>query len=481
MARQPEVRDLFLSVERSSGVPLGRQLETGLRDAIRSGALMAGSALPSTRALAEDLSVSRGVVVRAYEQLASEGYINLRQGASPSVRGPSGDEHVDLTARTNGHVNKHRFDLRPHVPDVSLFPRQAWLRSQRQALAAAADADLGYIDSRGLQRLRVEIAAYVGRARGVLASPEQIVVTGGTTHSLSLIGRALARRGAFGIGFENPSHKLLHAVTERSGLRPIGVPVDAEGLVVDRLADAAVSAVVVTPAHQFPTGCALSGTRRSALVRWAIENDAVIIEDEYDAEFRYDRAPINALHALAPERVIYLGSTGKTLAPGIRLGWAVLPRELCTGVKEELALSLLHVAGLDQLTFADFLSRGEFDRHLRRMRSVYKRRRDILVANLQDRLPGLGISGIAAGLHVMIELASFETEADVCERARSRKICLQSLSDHALPGYEGPPGILIGYGGISEPALPAAVDELAHAFAEATVLGRDGPFSRASP
>jgi GntR family transcriptional regulator/MocR family aminotransferase len=467
--RHLEVRDLFISVDRTRPKSLGRQLEGALREAIRSGRLIPGSRLPSTRAFAEDLAVSRAVVVRAYEQLASEGYIDLRQGAGASVRGASGEEHVDLTASMNGGRRKRRFDLRPHVGDLSLFPRRAWSRSLRRALATAVDAELGYIASCGLQQLRVEIAAYVGRARGVAASPEQIVITAGTTHSLSLICRALARRGAGAVAFENPSHKLFHAVAARSGLEPVGVPVDQDGLVVQLLADTAVSAVVVTPAHQFPTGCALSRTRRAELVGWAAENDAIIVEDEYDAEFRYDRLPIDALHALSPDHVVYLGSTAKTLAPGIRLGWAVLPRHLSADVEEEVALSVLHLSSLDQLAFADFLRRGEFDRHLRRMRAVYKKRRDVLVEAVERRLGVPSVGGIAAGLHVVVELESPQLEARVCEEARRRGIDLDSLGEHALPAYAARSGILIGYGGISEAAIPAAVDELADAFAAASL------------
>jgi GntR family transcriptional regulator / MocR family aminotransferase len=459
--RERHVRDVLLSVERSRGIPLGRQIEDGLRQAIRRGLLAAGTRLPSTRALAEDLAVSRGVVVRAYEQLAGEGYIDLRQGATASVRSVLGDGRLATRSPATGQTPRLRYDLRPHVPEVGLFPRRAWLRSQRHALTTATDADIGYIDSGGLERLRLEIAAYVGRARGVAARPEQVVVTAGTTHSVSLICRALARRGTDAVGFENPSHHLLHAVASSAGLEPVGIAVDREGLVVGAIPDRRIGAVVVAPAHQFPSGCSLSPSRRTALVQWAIENDALVVEDEYDAEFRYDRAPIDALHGLAPGHVAYLGSTGKTLAPAVRLGWAILPEGLCADVQRELATSVVHISGLDQLTFVDFLARGELDRHLRRMRSVYMRRRDILVEALSRRLPNMNVSGIAAGLHVVLELPSFELEERALEAARGRGIYLQSLSEHALPGYDGPAGLLIGFGGITEAAVPAAVEELA--------------------
>jgi GntR family transcriptional regulator/MocR family aminotransferase len=464
--REAQALDLFVPLDRSRrGV--GRQIEGQLREAIRGGALVSGSKLPSTRALAEELAVSRGVVVRAYAQLAAEGYLDLRQGANPAVRAVAPSAPAPSPAAADAAPVKVRHDLRPHLPEVGMFPRTAWLRSLRSALATATDGDLGYVDRRGLPQLRGEVAAYLGRARGVVARPDDILITAGSTHSLSLIARALARSGARAIGFENPSHWLLHTVADRAGLQPVGVPVDRHGLVVDELEDAEVGAVVVSPAHQFPTGRALSPERRAALVRWARASGALIVEDEYDAEFRYDRAPIRALHGLSSEHVAYIGSTSKTVAPGIRLGWAVLPAALAEAVAEELWSTMLHIPGIDQLAFGDFIRRGEFDRHLRRMRKIYRGRRDALVAAVERRLPRLAVRGIAAGLHVLLELPRGSSEESICREARSRGLLIESLSQHALPGYSGPQGLLIGYGAILEPAIAEAVEELARAVASA--------------
>jgi GntR family transcriptional regulator/MocR family aminotransferase len=457
--REPHVRDLLVRVDRSHGHALTRQLEEQLRNAVRSGLLAPGSDLPSTRTLAEDLSVSRGVVVRAYAQLAAEGYLDLRRGANPRVRLVERSEAPPVSPST-GEVPKLRYDLRAHQPELSTFPRQLWLRSVRHALLIAADAELGYIDPRGLQPLRVELSDYLRRARGVMAEPDRVVITAGSTHTLSLLARVLAARGAKTIGFENPSHWMLHAVTRRSGLTPVGIPVDRQGLRVDQLRSSNVGAVVVSPAHQFPTGAVLSAERRAALVDWARDCGGLIIEDEYDAELRYDRAPIGALQGLAREHVVYLGSTGKTLSPGIRLGWAVLPAELVTPLAHELWGTIVHVSGIDQLALADFLRRGEFDRHLRRMRTLYRRRRDALVSALVDRLPEMPVSGIAAGLHVVVVLSSIEAEKSAVERARALGIAIEGISQHALPGYNGPQGVLIGYGGIGDASITAAMDDL---------------------
>jgi len=375
--------------------------------------------------------------------------------------------HVEPTPAVDperGAAARIRYELRAHLPEVSTFPRQAWLRSLRNAVGAATNAELGYVDCRGLPQLRTEVANYLGRARGVAANPDRIVITTGSTHALSLIGRALTRREATRMAFENPSHLVLHAVAERAGQTPVGVPVDTEGLCVDRLHLTDVDSVVVSPAHQFPTGVALSPDRRGLLIGWARSSGGLVIEDDYDAEFRYDRAPVGALQGLSAEHVAYVGSTGKTLAPAIRLGWSVLPADLKEAVAAELWGSMLNVSGIDQLAFADFLRRGEFDRHLRRMRTIYRRRRDVLVAALNERLPGLSVSGIAAGLHVVVELPSRESESAVCTRARSIGVRVQSLSQHALAGYDGPAGLLIGYGSIAEPAIPGAVEQLAQAI-----------------
>jgi GntR family transcriptional regulator/MocR family aminotransferase len=463
--RQLHARDLLVRVDRRGRPGVGRQLEEELRNLLRSGALPPGSDLPSTRALAEDLSVSRGVVVRAYAQLAAEGYLDVRQGSFPSVRAtpPAGAEGALAVSRPERRP-KLRYDLRPHQPELSTFPRQAWLRSLRQALIGGADADFGYIKARGLEQLRTEISIYLGRARGVAADPERIVVTAGSTHALSLISRVLARRGARTIGLENPSHRVLHEVVRQAGLTPVGIPVDQDGLRVDQLHAASVGAVVVSPAHQFPTGVVLSAERRAALVLWARETGGLIVEDDYDAEFRYDRTPIGALQGLSPEQVAYMGSTSKTLSPGIRLGWTVLPSELVDSVSREVASSVLQLSGIDQLALADFVRRGEFDRHLRRMRAVYRRRRDAVVRALEAQLPRLPVSGIAAGLHVVVQLSSTAAETAACRHARARGLAIQSLSHHALPGYAGPAGLLIGFGDIAEPAIPLAIGQLAQAL-----------------
>lgn len=460
--RQRQVRELLLSLDRGRGVGVGRQIEVQLREKISSGVLPTGTPLPSTRVLAEDMAVSRGVVGRAYRQLAAEGYIALRQGANPHVKGlPAGGEIP--TPRLNGSAEKYRFDLRPDLPDLASFPRVGWLRAQQRALQTASTQEVADTDGPGLWALREELAAYLGRSRGVLVRPETVVVTAGTAQSLSLIARALAGEGASEIAFENPSCTLHHAAVRQAGSVPLGVRIDQQGLVVSELCDLGVGAVVVSSTHQFPTGTRLSESRRLALIDWATDTGGLIIES--DSELRADNAHA-PLQRQAPDRVIYLGSTRKTLGPFARLGWVVLPDQLIPRV-QELSASLLHVSSFDQLAFGEFLARGDYDRHILKMRGIYRERRAVLVDALQDAFPDSSIVGAAAGLHVVWLTGRDGLARSVCATARERRVALGSIYEHTLPGYDGPEGILVGFGQISEAAVPGAVDVLRCAFAAA--------------
>lgn len=460
--RHRQVRELLISLDRSRGVGVGRQIEGQLRDKISSGVLPTGTPLPSTRVLAEDMAVSRGVVGRAYKQLAAEGYIALRQGANPRVRGlPAG---VKVPARRqNGSIEKYRFDLRPNLPDLASFPRVGWMRAQQRALRTASTQEVANADGPGLWALRKELATYLGRSRGVLVRPETVVVTAGTSQSLSLIARLLAVDGGSEIAFENPSCTLHHAAVRQAGAVPRGVGIDEQGLVVSELRELEVDAAVVSSTHQFPTGTRLSESRRAALIEWATDTGGLIIESDSELREGNGHAP---LQRQVPERVIYLGSTKKTLGPFTRLGWVVVPDRLIPGV-QELSASLLHVSSFDQLAFGEFLARGDYDRHILKMRGIYRERRAVLIEALQDAFPDSSFVGAVAGLHVVWLTGCDGIARSVCAIARERDVALDSIYEHTLPGYDGPDGILVGFGQISEAAIPAAVDVLRRAFAEA--------------
>jgi GntR family transcriptional regulator/MocR family aminotransferase len=457
--------EVLISLDRGAGARLGAQIEGQLRSGVRSGQLRAGAQMPSTRDLARQLDVSRRIVVDAYAQLAAEGYLTLRQGARPRVNAVCVPP-ADVAEPAAGDAGwRPRFDFQPSAPDVAPFPRTAWLRSLRAAIGTMTDAELGYGDACGVPALRAALADYLGRVRGVVAGTERVVVTSGYSQGLSLVCRVLADRGARRIALEHPCDPEYHVIVARAGLEPVAVPVDDDGLRVDLLPGAGVDAVVVTPAHQSPTGAVLARERRTALLRWLRSSGAIAIEDDYDAEYRYDRAAVGALQGLEPEHVVYAGTASKTLAPGLRIGWLVAPAGLLAALGREKRLSDRGTSHIDQRAFADFVERGELDRHLRRMRQLYRGRRDALVSALAQELPDARVHGIAAGMHVMVELGAGDDERAIRDAARERRIRFETLADYGVA--EGPPMLMLGYGQIAEQAIPAGIAELAAAVRSA--------------
>jgi GntR family transcriptional regulator/MocR family aminotransferase len=461
------VTDLLLTLDRSR--PLRAQIELQLRDAVRGGRLAAGAAVPSTRGLARELGVSRGVVVEAYAQLVAEGYLVARQGGPTRVAAaPAGARPAQQPLPSE---RPPRYDFRPGGPDVSLFPRTAWLASLRRALRDAPDARFDYGDPRGAPELRSALAAYLGRVRGAAIDPERTVVTSGMAQGMALFGRVLAGRAvrtgrAARMAAEDPSSGPGRTQLGSGGVEVVGVPVDAEGLRVDLLEAAGpLDAVIVTPAHQFPLGVVLSPARRAALVDWAAEAGAIVLEDDYDPEYRYDRAPVGAVQGLAPDHVAYAGSVSKTLAPGLRLGWIAAPGHFAEELVAAKRRDDLGTPVVEQLALADFLERGELDRHLRRTRVVYRARRDALVEALADLMPEAAVEGVAAGLHLVVGLPG-GVEEDACiAAAEERGIALAGIAEHAVEPR--PPALLLGYGRIAEPAIARGVAALVAAVRSA--------------
>ncbi len=462
--------ELLLSVSRGGSRTLGGQIEDQLRRAIRDRVLRPGAGVPSTRDLARQIGVSRRVVVDAYAQLAAEGYLSLRQGARPRVSDAAAVAS-EAPAGPAPAVPRPRFDFRPSVPDVSTFPRAAWLRSLRRALATMTDADLGYGDPRGVEVLRSALADYLGRVRGVVADPEHIVITSGYTQGLGVVCHALAAAGADRIALEDPSNPEDGLVAAQAGLTPVLIGVDEAGTRIDELERADADAVVLTPAHQHPTGVVLTGERRTALLAWLRATDAIAIEDDYDAEYRYDRAAIGALQGLDPDHVVYAGSASKTLAPALRIGWLVVPSSLVDAVSHAKLLADRGTARIEQHAFADFLVRGELDRHLRRMRARYRSRRDALVDALTETLPEAAVRGVSAGLHVTVQLPDGDNEQAIRAEANERRVELETMSDYRPELRGRPPGLLLGYAQMPEPAIRAGVQELAKAVRAARTRG----------
>jgi GntR family transcriptional regulator/MocR family aminotransferase len=427
-------------------VPLHRQLEQHLRDAVRQGRLAAGAPVPSTRALASQLDVARGVVVEAYEQLAAEGYLVSRPGSSTRVARLPG---IGRRPAAPPDAPTPDFDFRPGRPALDEFPRATWLRSMRRALDRAPSERLGYLDGHGVPELRAVLSAYLDRVRGTSTSADDIVVATGFAQGLHLVAQALRSIGVRRIGVEDPWQPLSRETLARARLEVVPLPVDRDGLVVERLDAAEIDAVVVTPAHQYPTGAVMAPERRAGLMDWACRRSAIIIEDDYDAEFRYDREPVGALQGLCPERVVYAGTASKTLAPGLRLAWLAVPRALVERVAAAKRAADLGSGALEQLALADFIEHGELDRHLRRMRTTYRHRRDALLEGLARHLPDFVPTGASAGLHVLAWMPDDIEETRIVEAAAASGVGLQAVS----PAYAAPPphgGIVFGYGSIAE-------------------------------
>jgi GntR family transcriptional regulator / MocR family aminotransferase len=424
-------------------------LERALRAAIRSGRLRPGERLPSTRGLAHDLGLARGTVAEAYAQLAAEGYLRTRPGAPTRVAPDLGAPRAADGAAAGAEPAPPRFDLRVGVPDVGAFPRAAWLRALRRALAAAPDDALRINDARGRPELRRALAGYLGRTRGVLADPDRIVVCSGFTQGLAILSRALRDAGAGAIAMEDPCVAHLRAIPPSAGLPVLALPVDDEGALPD--VPAGAGAAVVTPAHQFPLGATLPAGRRAALVAWARAHGTVVVEDDYDGEFRYDRQPVGALQGLGPEHVVYAGTASKTLAPGLRVGWLVLPHRLVEPVLAARRVAGGDTATLEQLALAELLESGAYDRHVRRMRQRYRRRRDELLALLAARMPAGRTRGVAAGLHLVLELPpGGPREADVIARAAARSLALHELGRFWHAPRDEPQGLVLGYAAAPE-------------------------------
>ncbi len=404
-------------------------------------------------------------MAEAYSQLVAEGWLTAVQGSGTRVaRRPGAVEPA--AAAASGATVPPRFDLSPGSPDVSAFPRSAWLTATRRALAAASFRSLDYADPRGLAELRAALADYVSRARGVRVTPDRVVVCSGFTQGFRLLCEALRARGARTLAIERYIQPATAKAADACGLKLATVDVDDEGAAVDRLGSA--DAALLTPAHQFPIGAPLVARRRVIAVDWALASDRLIIEDDYDGEFRYDRHPLGSLQALAPQRVVYAGTASKTLAPGLRLGWLVLPKHLVNGVVAAKTLADRNSSAIDQLALAQFIVSGAYDRHIRRSRLIYRRRRDRLVAALRRQAPRVRISGIAAGLHALVELPAGVREEDVVAHAAERGLYLQGLGDYAYGAHTHASALVVGYAKPPEHAFTGAVARLAAVLGDAT-------------
>jgi GntR family transcriptional regulator / MocR family aminotransferase len=449
--------ELLIELDRTASEPLHRQLADGLRGAIRSGRLAPHTRMPSTRVFATDLGVSRRLVVDAYSQLTAEGFLSSRPGSPTrvaTVDAASAPRHTEPPRR-------YDVDFQPGSPDLGSFPRAAWLRALRLGLAEIGSDSLGYIEPQGLTAARAAIADYLRRTRGVQADARHIVLCSGATQAIALLARVL-QGSELPIAMEDPGFWLHRMVLQHNGINPMAVPIDDDGLDVAELSGSGAKTVLTTPAHQSPTGVVLSAGRRTALVEWARDGH-LIIEDDYDAEYRYDRAPVGALQGIAPDRVVYIGSASKTLAPGLRIGWMVLPPHLVGPIRLSKGLTDTGSSVMDQIAFASLLTTGGYDRHLRQMRRRYLARRNALLQALDRYLPQATVLGAAAGVHLTVRFPDGYPIADLVRRAAAMRVNVEPLAPCYADPATASPGLLLGYANLTESAIDAGVQTLARA------------------
>ena len=474
--------ELLLELDRAAAPPLRAQLEDALREAVRSGRLSPDSRLPASRELAADLGISRRLVVDVYAQLLAEGYLRARPGAGTFVAGAAAARERPAAEQP---ARPLRFDFFPGYPDLAGFPRGAWLRALRETLRETPDQALGYPDPRGAQPLRRALAGHLRRVRGVAADAETIVICGGASQAFALIAEALA--GAT-MAVEDPGLPAHREILGEHGARLVALPVDEHGARVQDLpalaaqapAEAPLRSVLITPAHQSPTGVALPSERRATLLAWAAQAGAVVIEDDYDAEFRYDRAPLGAMQGLAPDRVIYTGTVSKTLAPALRIGWMVLPARLLQRVVRRKLLADHGSPTLDQLALARMLDGGAYDRNLRAARRRYRARRDALVAAVGEHLPGARVTGLAAGLHATVRLAAPLDGLALMQAASRHSVGVYPLGYAFMDPRPVDDGLILGYANLTESAIEEGIRRLAAALGEVPAAGAASAVSAVS-
>lgn len=452
---------LHLAIDEAPGGGKSDWLARQIRLALEDGRLPVGSRLPATRVLAGELGVSRGVVTEAYQRLVEDGHLAGRGRNGTIVVGapaaaPRSPAHAapppprSVFAAAPGadvfdtmRTARARIDLSPGLPDLAAFPRAAWLRTERHVLDHLAASDLGYGDPRGTPALRLAIANWIARNRGIRADPDEVLIVAGTAQTLTLLGRVLRDDGISAVAVEDPGSLGARQHLHNCRLDTPPVAVDSEGIRVDELRATGETAVLLTPAHQFPTGVVLRGGRRSELTRWARECGGLIIEDDYDAEHRYDRTPVPALRSVLAENVVYAGSVSKLLAPALRIGWVLAPPKYRDALVDAKRFTDLGNAALPQLVLARFMESGAMERQLRHLRRHHRHRRDAMIKAIGRHLPDATVHGAAAGLHLTITFDAEFADTELAARALARDVKVHPLSWHSQRPHR--PGLVLGY------------------------------------
>jgi GntR family transcriptional regulator/MocR family aminotransferase len=462
--RRPRTTGLDLHLGRLDG-NVKASIMDAVRDAIRAGRLAPGTPLPSSRALAADLQVARNTVVRVYSELINEGWLTGLQGSGTRVSEQVA-EFVGERPRPADTRSRPGHDLRPGHPDLSSFPRDEWIRAVKKTVGTAPFEAFGYMDPHGRGELRDTLARYLTRARGLRAHAGNVLVCSGAAEGLRLVAAALAAAGVTRVAVEEFGLPTQRRTLADAGLETVPLAVDADGVDPSVLEGSpAIGAVLLTPSHQFPLGVALRYDRRAAIVEWARRRGALVIEDDYDGEFRYDRSPVGALQGLDRDHVLYLGTASKSLAPGLRLGWLVVPDRLVDAVIAQKGETEETVGFVNQLAMTEFVESGAYDRHVRTMRAQYRRRRRHLVDTLARHAPDVRAAGTAAGLHVLLEQPG-RTGRELVRRIAAEQLTVEPLEFFRHPDAASDrDGVVIGFAAPSPSGWSGVLDALVRALA----------------
>ncbi|UKS27084.1 PLP-dependent aminotransferase family protein [Paenibacillus sp. HWE-109] len=466
---------IWIHIDRNSGIPMYRQIYDHFRRKILQGEMHSGERLPSTRDLAASLRVSRNIVVEAYEQLLAEGYIEGRHGSGTFVsegtylegladeRFPADDRRSD-----SSRYETELIDFRPGLPALNLFPRKLWGQLAEYTYNNGPDTAFGYGKPEGREELRSVLMRYLRRTRGVICEQEQLVITTGATQALSLIAKLLLADGSDAV-IEDPITYEIQTMFSMPGTTLYPVPVDHQGMQTQLLPlDIQPSLVYVTPSHQYPLGGVLPIQRRVQLIQYARSTGCYIVEDDYDSEFRYESAPVSSLQGLDPDRVIYIGTFSKILSPALRMGYLILPQSLIARGRNLKRLTDLHTPSMEQLTLARFIDEGHLDRHIAKMKKIYRKRRDFLIATLMESFADrITIRGHSTGLHLVVEFTDVIFTSSLLDAIEQNGVKIYPVEIHAMNKGKQNHRIILGYGNLSEAEVAKGIQRLAAALSQA--------------
>lgn len=458
----------WFSIDRTSDVSLTRQIYEQMRIQILHGVLQAGDKLPSTRELAAELKVSRNVVLDAYDQLFAEGFIEGSRGSGTYVsegtflEGTSKYEPVLIQhVETSGEKTNDLIDFRSGIPALNLFPKKKWSRLTQRVLTEYDGSIFGYGHPEGRMELRASLCHYLHKTRGIRCYPEQLVITSGATQALSLVAKLLLTKGDE-VCIEDPVTHEIQTIFQQPGASLYPVPVDEFGIMTDMLpSNKNPKFIFVTPSHQFPLGGTLPIQRRIQLIHYAREAGAYIVEDDYDSEFRYAGPPVSSLQGLEPERVIYIGTFSKILSPALRIGYLILPQDLIHRCRELKWFHDLHSPTLEQLTLAMFIKEGHLEQHIRKMKRVYRKRRETLIHCLNDSFPKkLKIFGDSTGLHLVAAFDNVQFSDSMLHKLEESHLRVYPVEKHAINKGRHRNKIILGYSNLSPDEIKEGIRRL---------------------